>query len=82
MARKFTDDDRHKDVYTAGGARIGTIRDVNNDRATVEHREDDESLTEKVKDWLSWNDDDTEHELRSEHVESYEEDRVRLRDRP
>lgn len=82
MARDFTDDDRDKDVYTADGDRIGRIRDVNRDRATVEHDDDDHSsITGKVKDMLGWDDDDNEHELRSEHVDSYEDDRVRLRDR-
>lgn len=78
MARDFTDDDRNKDVYTSDGDRIGTINDVNKDRATVE-RDDDTDLTDKVKDLLGWDDDDS-NEIRSEHVDSYDDDRVRLRD--
>lgn len=78
MARDFTDDDRNKDVYSSEGDRIGTINDVNKDRATVE-RDDDTDLTDKVKDLLGWDDDDS-NEIRSEHVDSYDDDRVRLRD--
>lgn len=77
MARDFTDDDRDKHVVTAEGSRIGTVRDVNEGRATVD-RDTDQGLTEKIKDWLSW-DDDESNELRSDHVDSYSDDEVRLR---
>lgn len=77
MARNFTDDDRNKPVYTATGDRIGTIRDVHDDRATVD-RDDDESLTDKVKDMLGWGDDDT-YELRDEHVDEEREGKIYLR---
>lgn len=77
MAREFTDDDRDKDVVTAEGDRIGTVSDVNEGRATVE-RDEDADLTDKVKDLIGWGDDDS-NELRDEHVDSYEDDRVRLR---
>lgn len=79
MARNFTDDDRNKPVVTSEGDRIGTISDVNDDRATVE-RDRDKDLTDKVKDMLGWGDDDS-NELRSEHVDSYDGDQVRLRDK-
>lgn len=78
MARNFTDDDRDKDVVTAEGNRIGTVRDVNEGRATVE-RDPDRDLTDKIKDLLGW-DDDESNELRSDHVDSYGDDEVRLRD--
>jgi hypothetical protein len=81
MARKFTSDDRDKEVVTAEGNRVGTISSVDDDdRATVD-RDDDQSLTDKVKDMLGWGDDDDDHELRSEHVdEDYDDDdRIRLR---
>lgn len=81
MARNFTDDDRDKDVYTSDGTRVGRVRDVNEDRATIERGDDDEGLTDKVKDMLGWDDDDDSHELRTEHVDSYDDDRIRLRDR-
>lgn len=79
MARKFTDDDRDKEVVTADGDRIGTIHDVHDGRAKVRRDEDSEGLTDKIKDMLGWGDDDDEHELRDEHVDSYDDDRVRLR---
>jgi hypothetical protein len=81
MARKFTSDDRNKEVVTAEGNRVGTIRDVDDDRATVDRSDDDSSLTDKVKDMLGWGDDDDEHEIRSEHVDDdYEDDdQIRLR---
>ncbi|MFC6726573.1 hypothetical protein ACFQE1_19830 [Halobium palmae] len=82
MAREFTDDDRNKYVTTADGTRIGTINDVNGDRATVDRDSDsdnDDGLTDKVKDMLGWGDDDDSNEIRSEHVDSYDDDEVRLR---
>ncbi|MUV56890.1 hypothetical protein [Halogeometricum sp. CBA1124] len=79
MARKFRDDDRDKEVVTAEGDRIGTIHDVNDGRATVERDEDSDGLTGKIKDMLGWGDDDDDNELRDEHVDSYDDDRVRLR---
>lgn len=77
MVRDFTDDDRDKDVVTPGGDRIGRISDVNEGRATVE-RDSDQGLTDKIKDLLGW-DDDESNELRSEHVDSHEDDKVRVR---
>lgn len=79
MARNFTDDDRDKDVVTSEGNRIGTINDVNDDRATVK-RDKDKSLTDKVKDMLGWDDDDS-NEIRNEHVDTVNDNEVRLRDR-
>lgn len=78
MARDFTDDDRNKDVVTAEGNRIGTVRDVNDGRATVD-RDQDADLTDKIKDLVGWGDDDDSNELQGDHVDSYEDDRVRLR---
>jgi hypothetical protein len=81
MARKFSDDDRNKEVVTAEGDRIGTIHDVNDGRATVKRDDDSDGLTDKIKDMLGWGDDD-DNELRDEHVDSYDDDnRVRLRRR-
>lgn len=77
MVRDFTDDDRNKEVVTAEGDRIGTVRDVNEGRATVD-RDQDQSLTDKVKDLLGW-DDDESNELQSNHVDTYDDDQVRLR---
>lgn len=78
MGHRFTDDDRGKDVVTAEGRRIGTINSVHDDRATVDRDEDDEGLTDKIKDMLGWDDDDA-NEIRDEHVDETREDRVRLR---
>lgn len=77
MAREFTEDDRDKDIVTSEGDRIGRVRDVNEGRATVE-RDTNRDLTDKVKDMLGWGDDDS-NELRSEHVDTYDDDEIRLR---
>lgn len=84
MARDFTDDDRDKRVTTADGTEIGTIRETHGDRATVDRRhdhDDDGGLTDKIKDMLGWDSDDS-NEIRSEHVDSYDDDTVRLRQSP
>ncbi|QCJ47844.1 hypothetical protein [Haloprofundus sp. MHR1] len=64
---------------TAEGTEVGTIREVDGDRATVD-RDDDASLTDKVKSFLGWDGDSDE--LRTEHIDSYDEGRVRLRNSP
>lgn len=77
MARNFTDDDRNKDVVTSEGDRIGTVDRVNDDRATID-RDSNADLTDKVKDLLGWDSDDS-NEIRSDHVDSYDDDQIRLR---
>lgn len=77
MARNFTDDDRNKDVVTSEGDRIGTVDGVNDDRATID-RDSNADLTDKVKDLLGWDSDDS-NEIRSDHVDSYDDDQIRLR---
>ncbi|MBV0924119.1 hypothetical protein KTS45_07860 [Halomicroarcula limicola] len=79
MARNFTDDDRDKDVVTADGNRIGSIRNVDDDRATVDRDDDGGGLTDRIKDMLGWGDDDDSNEVRNEHVDSINDDEVRLR---
>ena len=81
MARPFSDEDREKSVVTSEGHNIGTVRDVDQDRATVNRTADHDSLMDKVKDMLGWDDDDESHELRQDHVDRYEDDRVHLRPR-
>lgn len=81
MARQFSEEDREKSVVTSEGRTVGTVRDVEPDRATVDRTDDDESLTEEIKDMLGWNDDDETHELRSEDVDRHEENRLYLRPR-
>ncbi len=77
MTDRFKDEDRGKDVIANDGTTIGTVNDVNDDRATVDRR-DDQDLTDKIKDMLGWGDDDS-NELRTEHVESRDDDKIRLR---
>lgn len=77
IAREFTDDDQNKDIVTVEGDHIGTVRDVNDGRATID-RDQNADLMDKIKDLIGWGDDDS-NELRSDHVDSYEDDRVRFR---
>lgn len=82
MGYQFTDDDRGKDVVTHDGTRVGTVDNVNNDRATVNRSDndnDDGGLTDSIKDMLGWNDDDQNQEIRDEHVDSSDDDRIHLR---
>ena len=81
MARNFSDDDRDKPVYTAEGTRIGTVHEVEGERARVRRGEEDESLTDEIRDLLGWNDDDESHELRGDQVDRYEENGVHLHGR-
>lgn len=73
---EFTDDDREKDVVTSDGDRVGRIRDVDGDSATVEA---DEDLSEKILDLLGWSDDDEPDAIRGEQVEHTTTDYVRLK---
>lgn len=79
MDRQFSDDDRQKRVVTADGQRIGRVRDVDEDRATVEHSDDDDRLTGEIKEMLGWSDDDDDtHELRRDQVDRYDDDEIHL----
>lgn len=81
MDRKFRDEDRQKRVITSDGKSIGTVRDVKGDRATVDRTDDNDSLTDEIKELLGWDDDDESHELRQEHVDRYDDDQLYLRPR-
>lgn len=81
MDRPFNDDDRKKRVVTSDGRNIGTVRDVDDDRATVERGDDDESLTDEIKDMLGWSDDDEEHEIQRDHVDRYDDNELHLQPR-
>ena len=81
MSQQFSDEHREKPVVTSEGRRVGTVRDVSDERATVDRSDDDESLTEEIKDMLGWSDDDESHELRREDVDRYEDNRLYLRPR-
>lgn len=81
MDRPFRDDDREKRIVTPEGHTVGRIRDVDEDRATVDRSDDDDSLVDEIKEMLGWDDDDDSHELRREHVDRYEDDKFYLRPR-
>lgn len=82
MDRPFSDDDREKTVVTSDGHTVGRVRDVDDDRATIDRSDDDDqSLTDEIKDMLGWGDDDDSHELHRDHVEREENDRLYLRRR-
>jgi hypothetical protein len=78
MERKFNDSDRKKRVVTAEGRDIGRVRDVDDERATVERSDDDDSLTDEIKEMLGWSDDDETHELRQDQVDRHDDDEIRL----
>jgi hypothetical protein len=81
MDRSFRGDDREKRVVTSDGRTVGRVRDVHEDRATIERTDDDDSLTDEIKEMLGWDDDDETHELRRDHIDRYEDDRFHLRPR-
>lgn len=81
MERPFNDDDREKRVVTSDGHNIGRVRDVDDDRATVERSDDDDSLTEEIMEMLGWDDNDETHELRGEHVSRNDDDGIHLHPR-
>lgn len=89
MGHLFTGDDEGKDIVTSEGTRIGTVHDVDEDRARVDRARgegDGEGLGEKLKRMLGWDDesgdrgDDERREIRGEHVDRVDDDRVHLRD--
>lgn len=78
MARDFTDDDKGKSVVDDEGNRLGRVTDVQDGNGIIE-TDDDSSLTEKLKSALSWDDSGDTHELRSDDVDSVNDNEVRLR---
>ena len=68
-------------MVTHEGNTIGRVRDVDDDRATVERTDDHDSLTDKIKDMLGRDDDDNSHELHRDHVDRHENDKFHLRER-
>lgn len=81
MERAFHDEDREKTVVTSEGHTVGRVREVEEDRATIDRHDDDDSLTDEIKEMLGWDDDDDTHELDREHIERDEDDRLVLRRR-
>lgn len=84
--REFREDDVDKPIVAPAGITVGTIGTIDPEqgRATVERTEEHDSLTDEIKEWLGWGDDDDDEprEIRPGHVDRYEDDRVYLRDRP
>lgn len=78
MVRDFTDDDRGKSVVDYQGNRLGSITDTRDGNGVIE-TDDSSSLTDKIKSALNWNDDDDSHQLRSDDVDTINDDEVRLR---
>lgn len=84
MSRNFEENDVGKPVFSAQNDRIGTVSSIDGDdeqRAHVRRDDDSDGLTDKIKDMLGWDDDNDEHELRSDDVERHDDDGVHLRDR-
>ena len=79
MARDLTDDDRDKDVVTAGGTRVGTVSGVQDGQARVTPDNDSGGLTDKIKSMLGWDDSDEDQTLRNDDVDSVNDNEVRLR---
>ena len=79
MARDFTDDDRGSSVFDNNGNRIGTVNDVQDGNALIDTSDGDSGILDDLTDALGWDDDDDTHELRSEDVNSYDDDGVHLR---
>jgi len=79
MGYRFTDDDDGKRLVSPAGAHLGTVNYVDEEeRATVD-RDHDADLTETMREILGWEDDDA-NEIRGEHVDRAEEDRLLLRE--
>ncbi|WP_440007305.1 hypothetical protein [Halomicrococcus sp. SG-WS-1] len=80
MVRDINSDDVDKSVVTSDGTRIGRVTNVNDGNARVD-RDDDADLTDKVKSMLGWGDSDDSHEVRNEHVDRIDDDRIHLRNK-
>lgn len=81
MTRDLTADDRGKPLVGPEGTPIGTITHVQDGRGHVETDDNSAGLTDKLKSALGWDgsDDEDTHELRNDHVDSVNDDEVRLR---
>jgi hypothetical protein len=81
MDRAFRDDDREKPVVTSDGRTVGRVSDIQEDRATVERTEDDDSLTDEIKDMLGWDDDEETREVRRDQIDRYDDEQFHLQPR-
>jgi hypothetical protein len=82
LPREFRDEDTEKLVVAPEGNILGSVKaiDQNRGRATVERTDEHDSLTDGIKDMLGWGDDDeSDREIRHEHVEEYKDDAIHLR---
>lgn len=81
MDQPFTEEHRGKPIITYKGHTIGTVQEVQEDRATVKRNDDHDSLTNEIKELLGWDNEDQSHELRREHVDRYEDDKLHIEER-
>lgn len=79
MAREFTDDDRGSTVFDNDGNRVGNVTDVQSGNAHVDTSDSDSGILDSIKDALGWDDSNDTQELRSDDVDSYDDDGVHLR---
>ena len=76
MEDHFSDGHRGQPIVPYDGPTIGTVREVQIDRATVERADDSEGLTNQVKEMLEWDHVERSHELHLEHVDRSEDDKL------
>jgi hypothetical protein len=80
MNREFGSEDEGKPITTAAGEPIGTVSNIEGDRAQVTPDDSEESdLTEKVKSALGWDDPGEDQDLEKDFVQDVDDERVRLR---
>ncbi|MFC6905128.1 hypothetical protein [Halalkalicoccus tibetensis] len=80
MAHEFTDEDHGRPVRTDDGERVATVSEVEDGRASVE---EEEGLTDAIKEALGWDDEDggsgRTHELSDAAVDRVDDDGVWIR---
>ena len=76
MARQFNASDADKTVFASDGTKIGTIETIKGGTAHVKpHRQLSQSMRRK----LGWEGDEEVFELRSSHVQTYDDEGVHLK---
>ncbi|MFC4356946.1 hypothetical protein ACFO0N_03170 [Halobium salinum] len=76
MQRDFTGEDRDKTVEDASGNEVGTVDLIDEGRAQMSASSD---MTSAIKEFLGWDAEDDEGELKREHVAGVDDETVRLR---
>jgi hypothetical protein len=77
MAEPFTRYDTGKEVITAEGDRVGTVENVEDGRAAVDSSEDDqENLTDSVREMLGWGDSESDQELEAADADRDDDETV------